>query len=445
MDRRLKITLITLLIILLSIISFVGLFIQDTKFMKNKLPDYQLGMDLEGYRNVTIRVSEATETIYYDAEGNEVEEEVEDGTSKEVPINNEEVLTKENYTKTKQIIENRLSDLKVSEYLIRLNEDNGTITVQLPEDDIVGIAAQFIYTVGKLTIEDEDGQVLLDNSNLDEVQIGYETGTSETDVYFNLIFNDDSTEKVKEISNTYVSSTNEEGETTSKKVIMKVDGNVLSEKTFDEESSDGTIRMTLGTSESIDTINAYLNQASNIAILLNNGNLPITYNVEQRFVKSDLTLEDAVVPAIVLGIILVIAFIFLIIKYKKLGLLGIISYIGYMAIFLILIRYTNLVITIEGICGILISAILNYILLIYILQILSKTDKDLVKYKNEYNKAMVSMILVLIPTLIIGIILCFATWLPIYSFGTIIFWGVLTMAIYNAIITRILFLNSIKE
>ena len=116
-----------------------------------------------------------------------------------------------------------------------------------------------------------------------------------------------------------------------------------------------------------------------------------------------------------------------------------------MAIFLILIRYTNLVITIEGICGILISAILNYILLIYILQILSKTDKDLVKYKNEYNKAMVSMILVLIPTLIIGIILCFATWLPIYSFGTIIFWGVLTMAIYNAIITRILFLNSIKE
>ena len=286
MDRRLKITLITLLIILLSIISFVGLFIQDTKFMKNKLPDYQLGMDLEGYRNVTIRVSEATETIYYDAEGNEVEEEVEDGTSKEVPINNEEVLTKENYTKTKQIIENRLSDLKVSEYLIRLNEDNGTITVQLPEDDIVGIAAQFIYTVGKLTIEDEDGQVLLDNSNLDEVQIGYETGTSETDVYFNLIFNDDSTEKVKEISNTYVSSTNEEGETTSKKVIMKVDGNVLSEKTFDEESSDGTIRMTLGTSESIDTINAYLNQASNIAILLNNGNLPITYNVEQRFVKS---------------------------------------------------------------------------------------------------------------------------------------------------------------
>ena len=64
MNRRLKITFIILLIILLSIISFVGLFIQNTKFMKNILPEYQLGMVLDGYRNVSVKVSEETETIY---------------------------------------------------------------------------------------------------------------------------------------------------------------------------------------------------------------------------------------------------------------------------------------------------------------------------------------------------------------------------------------------
>ena len=48
MNRRLTIVLITLLIILLSIISFAGLFVQDTKFMKNLVPEYELGMDLEG-------------------------------------------------------------------------------------------------------------------------------------------------------------------------------------------------------------------------------------------------------------------------------------------------------------------------------------------------------------------------------------------------------------
>lgn len=446
MNRRLKRTLITLLIILLSIISFVGLFVQDTKFMKNILPEYQLGMDLEGYRAVTIAVNEGTETIYYDADGNQVSAEVEDGTSEEVPVNSEEVITAENFQKTKQIIEDRLSDLSIAEYLLRLDEENGTITVQLPEDSMTDIAAQFLYTVGEFTIEDEDGQVLLDNSNLENVQVGYNTTTSGTAIYLSFNFKDDSIEKLKEISNTYVASTDEEGNDTSKEVSINIDGSPLVQTSFDEEITNGTLMLTLGTSTDNDTLNTYLEQASNIAILLNNGKLPIEYTVEQnRFVKSDITLDDAIVPAIVLGVLLVVAFIFLIVKYKKLGLLAIISYIGYMAVFLLIVRYTNLVITMEGICGIVITAILNYILLVYLLQTLSKTEKNVVEYKEVYNKSMMSMLFVLIPTIIIGIVLCFATWLPVYSFGTIIFWGVLIMAIYNAIVTRILFLNSIKE
>ena len=166
---------------------------------------------------------------------------------------------------------------------------------------------------------------------------------------------------------------------------------------------------------------------------------------QNRFIKSDITLNDAIIPAIVFGVILLIAFIVLIAKYKKLGVFAIISYIGYLAILLIIVRYTNLVITVEGICGIVISAILNYILLVYMLQTLKKTEKDLVEYKNAFNKSIISIILVLVPIIIIGIVLCFANWLPAYSFGTIIFWGVFIMAIYNAFITRILFLNSIKE
>lgn len=445
MNRRLKITLITLLIILLSIISFVGLFVQDTKLMKNLLPEYQLGMDLGGYRTVTLKVSNAKETIYYDADGNQVSAEVEDGTSEEVPVNSEEVITAENFQKTKQIIEDRLSDLNASEYLIRLNESDGTVTVQIPEDDMASALSQFIYTVGKLTIEDENGQVLLDNTNLDDIQIGYETQSNGTEVYLNLNFKDDVKEKVKEISNTYVSGTDEEGNTTSKNISMKLDGNTIAQKTFDREITNGIIRIELGTSSSVNTINAYLNQASNIAVLVNSGNLPITYTVNQKYVKSDLTLDDAFIPAIVMGVILVIAFLFLLIKYRKLGLLAIISYVGYMAVLLIVIRFTNLVITMEGICGILISAILNYILLIYILQTLVKKEKNLAEYKSAYYEAMLSMLFIIVPTLIIGIVMCFATWLPIYSFGTIIFWGVLMIAIYNAIVTRILFLNSIKE
>src|SRR5699024_2484721 len=105
-------------------------------------------------------------------------------------------------------------------------------------------------------------------------------------------------------------------------------------------------------------------------------------------------------------------FIFLIVKYKKLGLFAVISYIGFLALLLLATRYFNLIITIEGITGILISGILNYIVLVYLLQSLSKVEKNANEYRNTFNKSIISMLLVLIPTLIIGIVLCFATWLP---------------------------------
>ena len=446
MNRRLKITLITLLIILISIISFVGLFIQNTKFMENILPEYQLGMDLRGHRAITVEVSNETTTKYYDEEGNEVDEEVENGTSEEVPINSDDVLTSDNYKLTKEMIENRLSDLGISEYLIRLNEDNGTITVQLPEDSMTDLASQFLYTRGVFTLEDEDGQVLLDNSNIDSVTVGYTTSTSGTTIYLSFEFNKDSVETLREISNTYVESEDEEGNDTTKEVVLNIDGSTLLQTSFSEEISNGVLQLIMGTSSDSDTIQSNIEDASNIAILLNNGPLPIEYTVEQnRFIKSEITLDDFIVPAIVVGVIIILAYLFLIIKYKKLGLLALISHIGYAALLLIIVRYTNLVITIEGICGILISIVLDYILLVYIIKALKNTDKNLIEYKKVFDKSLLSIILILIPILVIGVVMSFATWLPVYSFGTIVFWGMLILGLYNVAITRILFLNSINE
>ena len=446
MNRRLKIIFITLLIILLSIISFVGLYIQNTKSMDNILPEYILGMDLRGHRAITLKVSDATETIYYDKDGNVVDEEAEDGTSEEVPVNDETDLTHENYLKTKEIVEKRLSDLAITEYLIRLNEENGTLTVELPEDSMTDVASQFLYSRGEFTIEDEDGQVLLDNSNLERVQVGYNQLTTGYEVYLRFEFNDNSIEKLKEMSNTYVSSTDEEGNDTSKNIIVQIDGSQLASTTFDEEITNGVWEYTIGTSSNTNTINSYLNQATNIALLLNSGVFPVEYTITQnRFIRSDLTIEDMFIPAIIVGAIFVILFIFMIIRYRKLGLLAVISYIGYIALLLLIIRFTNLIITLDGICGILILAILNFVLLIYLLEMLKKTDKNILDYKKTFEKSFISMLLVLIPTLIIGIVLCFSAWLPAYSFGTIIFWGIFIMGIYNIIITKILFLNSIKE
>ena len=444
MDRRLKITLIILLIILLSMISFAGIFVQKGKNMENIVPEYKLGMDLRGYRAVTLSPSSETETVYYDKDGNVVEEAAEDGTSEQVPINGEDVLTKDNYNKAKDIMKARLKDLGEEEYITRLNENNGEITFYLPEDEMTDMATQFLYTRGMMTVEDEDGQVLLDSSNLESVYVGNRNLTNgAVEIYLLIQVKEDSVEKLKEISNTYVASTNEEGEDTTKSVTIMIDGSEFKTHTFDSEITDGSWILPIGESTSNSTLNNYLNQGATIAILLDNGTIPYEIQLDQnRFIKSDLTMEDAIIPAIAVGVIFVLGFVFLLIKYKKIGLFGIISFIGYIALLLIVLRFTNIIFTIVGITAIVLSGVLNFVIIVYLLGKLQKADA--LDYRTTFNKAYVQIILALVPAAIIGITLSFAGWIPTVSFGTIVFWGVFISAIYNVVITRCLLLNSNK-
>ena len=444
MDRRLKITLIILLIILLSMISFAGIFVQKGKNMENIVPEYKLGMDLRGYRAVTLSPSSETETVYYDKDGNVVEEATEDGTSEQVPINGEDVLTKDNYNKAKDIMKARLKDLGEEEYITRLNENNGEITFYLPEDEMTDMATQFLYTRGMMTVEDEDGQVLLDSSNLESVYVGNRNLTNgAVQIYLLIQVKEDSVEKLKEISNTYVASTNEEGEDTTKSVTIMIDGSEFKTHTFDSEITDGSWTLPIGESTSNSTLNNYLNQGATIAILLDNGTIPYEIQLDQnRFIKSDLTMEDAIMPAIAVGVIFILGFVFLLIKYKKVGLFGIISFIGYIALLLIVLRFTNIIFTIVGITAIVLSGVLNFVIIVYLLGKLQKADA--LDYRTTFNKAYVQIILALVPAAIIGITLSFAGWIPTVSFGTIVFWGVFISAIYNVVITRCLLLNSNK-
>lgn len=447
LDKKLKIALIILLIIFISIISFVGIYIQDKNTMKDIVKEYALGMDLEGSRVVGLIVDESTETIYYDKDGNVVDEETKDGKKEQVRVNSEEILTKENYLTTKNIIEKRLNDLEIADYLIRQDEKNGKMVVQLPEDSRTSLAIQYLYTVGKFTVEDEDGEILLDNSNLKDVKVGYGSTTTGTRVYLNIEFNKDSIEKVKEISNTYVTTTDDEGNETTKKVNIKIDDSTLTSTSFSEEIANGVIPLSIGSATTDNTtLNSYLQEASNLAILLNNGQLPIAYNITQnRYVQSDITAETIVLAGLITAVVIIIALLVFIIKYRKNGALASVTYIGYVAVFLLTLRYANVLITTEGLFGILIAFILNYIFTIYLLKLLKNEENNEIGVKKAYSKGIISMILILIPATIVGITLCFSNWLPMYSFGAIIFWGILLILVYNTILTRTLLVCGAKK
>jgi len=444
--KALKRTLIILLIILLALISFGGIYIQKTKFVENILPEYKLGPDFTGLRNIGLKVSDATKDIYYDLDGNVVDEEGKNTTKKVESVNKEENLTKDNYKKAKEIIEKRLEKIKqvqytsagivenkaIDYYTIKQNEETGKIELKLPENANTDMVLRYVATKGDFTIVDNQDNVLMDNSYIKEANVGYSSTSSGVTVYLTIQFDKQGTEKLKEISNTFIKTTDEEGNDTTKKIKVKIDDSEMLNTYFTEEISNGMIQLSFGTATG-NSLATYAQEAKNLETLLNAGNLPIVYEAdENHYVLSDINKDMLFIPTIVIMSLLVIGIIILIVKYKVKGLLGAISIIGYIATFLIIVRLTNVVITLEGVAGIITSIILEYISIMYALNKM-KENTDL-----TCNQCFTKFLPILVPIAISTVILCFVKWLPIYSFGMTMFWGIILVIVYNHVVTKLL-------
>lgn len=447
-EKGLKIVFIILLIVLISLVSFGGIFIQKMKFVENIVPDYALGMDLLGARIIALNVSDATNTVIYDKDGNVVTEEGEETTKKEEPVNPEDSLTKENYQKSKEIFEKRLKEMHVPDYTIRFEEENGKVYIELPENSNTDQIAQYTTIKGVFQAVDEDKNVLLENKHIKKAQVGYSNTATGTNVYLSIQFNKEGTQILKDISNTYIKTTDEEGKETTKNITLKIDDTTLLDTYFSTEIPNGVLQLSMGqASSNSEDINQYITEASNIAVLLNTNPLPLTYTIaENRYVMSDITLDMFYIPAIVVLAVLAVGILFLIIRYQKNGFLTAISLIGYIAAYLLVIRYTNVVITLEGIAGILIAVILNYIFSVYLLHLLkNKEMKTKEEESNGFKVAFLKTLFILVPVAITSVILCFTGWLPMISFGMTIFWGILMAILYHLIITRSLIVSAASE
>ncbi len=441
-EQKLKVVLVILFIILISLISFGGIFIQKGKAFENLVPEYKLGMDLEGGRRVSLVVDTSSNTVIYDKDGNIVEEEGEDTTTKEEPVNSKDALTLDNYNKSKNIMEKRLNEMGVSDYTIRADETNGTVYVELPENADTDLICSYLAIPGKFTVTNDDGEVLLDGTHIKKAQVGYSYVDSGTAIYLNIELNKEGTQIFKDITNTYVKTTDEEGNDTTKNISLNIDDTTLLTTYFESEISNGIIQMSIGSaSTDNDSIQGYLQEASNLAVLLNTGDLPLVYNIEENmYVMSDITVDMFYIPSIILLAIILVGILFLIIKYRKDGLLASIALIGYIATLLLVLRYTNVVLTMEGIVAIVISIVLDYIFTVYLLNLVKKDETS-----SLFKEALIKTIFIIIPVLITAVVLCFAGWLPIFSFGMVAFWGLLVIVLYNLIITRTLIVDTRKN
>ena len=208
-----------------------------------------------------------------------------------------------------------------------------------------------------------------------------------------------------------------------------MDDEEVTSTNFEEPIRNGKIQLSIGTaSTDQSTLQGYVNQATSVAAVLNIGSMPIKYELnENQYVLTDITGNEMQIAIYVILGIMVLGFIMLLVRHKKIGLLGIISYVGFVSLLMLIIRYTNVVLSIEGIFGMVIVGILNYIL---VDQLLKSTNEKTTVYKDFFIK--------IIPIIIMVITFCFINWIPISSFGMTIFWGIALIALYNLIVTNIL-------
>ena len=459
--KTVKILTITLLVILISMISFVGIYQKNKNKMENKVKDYSYSMSLNGARTIKLKVNtESTD---------------------DVPNNSEEVLTAENYKKSKEVIEKRLNKMNVEEYTTSVNGTTGEITIQIPEqnsqtDTIIGN----LNTVGKFEILDsETKEVLLNNDDIKSSEVLYNTTNSGTSVYLQIEFNKNGKDKLKNVSQTYVSvnnttnnttennvaenttseteneatNTTTEGSsdtaTTEKKITMKIDDQEIMSTSFDEPITTGKIQLSVGSATTDKTtLQNYVDQAQSVATTLDTGKLPVKYDLEKnQYILPKLTTQDLIKVEIAIAIIAVVGIIILIVKHKLNGLLAGIAYVGLSAVYMLVVRYTNVTISIESIAGIIIVLILNYIFTTMFLNKIEELNKE--KAENVMKKATGAtykkFYLRIIPICIMAIAFSFIKWVTISSFGMITFWGIVIIAIYNAIITRYLLKANVER
>ena len=253
-------------------------------------------------------------------------------------------------------------------------------------------------------------------------------------------------ETANEATNTTTDGTTDTAEASSKKIDMVIDGTTIAPgQQFSEENTTGTLDLLIGTGSALNTddennkLDTYITQAQTMASLIKNGIMPITYSLESnKYIESPITVDLLKNVIIVLGAIAVVLFIFLIIKFRVNGILATISNVGFIAVILLILRLTNVEVGIGGIIGLALIQLLNYILLYVLLKaVKGKKDNDKVM-----KSVLVKFCMMSVPAYIIAIVFAFNSFIPIYSFGMVVFWGITASIIYNLLVTKNLIIKA---
>ena len=426
-SKKLKLILIILICILISLVGIIGIYTKSSNMYKNLLPEYTLASDISETTIIEFKPDTSVEKVYYDKEGKKVdsstitEENKKDYDLKEIPINPEENYNLFNYNESLKIMEKRLKLLEADEYRLDLDKKTGIISLTV-EDNYIEDIESILPMESKLQLIDANTKdVILDYSDFTSAESNYASLTLEYITYITLKLNDSGIEKVNNFEN-YKTAEIVDEELEKNAILLMFDDEKISEISYDDILLNGkTLRVTTASGLTSETqINSQLNIDAIVCKLSTIGKMPLVYELSaEKLVKNDLGKYSNYI-IISLSVLCVIISVVLIIKYRLNGVLAVLGFVSNVALFLIIIRLTNIKISLNCYAGAVGLILFNFYLINNILNSIKNVEKVFSEnVKNAYKKTLD----VIVVMLIIFIVFSFSRMTVISTMGLLLFWG----------------------
>lgn len=467
LKNALKKGIVILLIVLLSLISFLGIHKRNLNTWASVLPEYKFSKELSEIRTFEFSVdtstkdaetsSDSTDTTTDGTTDTSTDAATTDGTADtsadtsadkpQVPVNDPSVLTKENYDKIKKITEKRLNEFGITDANVTMNEETGSLFVSVPYEKTSDNVASLASQTGKIEIIDSDSkEVLMDKGMIKKATAYYQqadsdTTTSSDQVTYNLgirlTFTSAGQKKLNELSKNYIETTDADGNTSQKTITVQIDGEDKYITYFSPDGEYTELAVPLFRSVSTDDMETFNKDYTDCLIaqaVVNSETMPIVYTLTAgSFIESEMGDTFIRNLAIVGIIILAVVLIYTIVKNKKNGIYCALIEIGYIAILLLIIRAASVTLTLAGLVTVAFMTLANYLLLMTLM----KQEKAI-----EKLEAFGKFILTIIPFIITVIVFALGKEANIQSIGSVGIWGIFVFA--YTLISAMFLLNENK-
>ena len=462
--------LLTILLVLCSVavivIAFIGIYVPKQNKLKNIIPEYKLGSEIDGiieYRFIPDASVEEKE-VYVDSKG-EIRGFVADGSnnkanssfsvtsdleetkpiindtgfsteSRMIKVNQTADLTEENFEKSKQIIEDRLEKAGATEYSIRLDKKTGNMVIELSRNDDISYLYEVALTAyGEFDIIDyQTGVVLMDKSHLIKAQgfTNLNQTTGKYDIYLQVTIDEEGRNIIKEISKQYIKYTDSSGEEKTDRISIRIDGATIMSTYFGEEYDQAVLNIPIANGVDASEINTYSKSIENIAYTLNQDTMPVKYVQDGGVLFIESSLSDKTIDIVYWTVIaiLIICTIVLSVLFKKKGLLAGIMNACLIGLVILTLKYVKVVISISSLVALYGVIGLNILFIVmYLRKLKNKIDGSYIETLKDYYS-------ITFPLLVISFVYTFFVSATVTGLGSVLFWGMLLQIIYNTIVVK---------